>query len=109
MVQPACVGLCGDSIFMYGLETGLALLPNLSVTRFSPYEPELIEALERFKPDMLIIETDPPHTTLVSQCVERGWRILLVSAASTQTLFVQSQSIELSDFDALVRLVRPSD
>lgn len=108
MSRSGCVVLCGDSVFMYGLEVGLTQLPNLSVARFAIHQPELMELIKTFNPDMLIIEKNFAHNFPIDLCLEQGWRILLVSADSNQTVFVQGQSIELNDFDALARLIQPA-
>jgi hypothetical protein len=65
--------ICGASIYMLAIETGLSKMAEGDIVRINPYQPDIVKRISQLEPHVVIMEWNEENSALAreitAQCI----------------------------------------
>ncbi len=97
--------ICGESIFLSAIESGLATLSGLEVIHFHPHLPDVVARMADLKPDMIIVEQNDTHGDLALALLSRDLPLVKLDAQTGQGTFLTGRKFPISGVEDVTRLL----
>ncbi len=97
--------ICGESIYLSAIESGLAALPGLETVHVRPHLPDVVTRMAELEPDMIIIEQNDTHHDLIPALLSRGLPLVELDARAGQGTFLTGRKVPISGAEDVVRLL----
>ena len=95
MKQPRRIVICGTSIYMMAIETGLRTKAELEVLRVNPHLPNAAERIAALKPDAFVVERDDHSSRLVMALLGQGFPLMFLDPLERKiTILVGHQVLD---------------
>jgi hypothetical protein len=97
--------ICGDSIYMLAIESGLSEMAEGQVVRVNPYLPDIVERIRLLAPHVVILERNGKNSELALEIQSQGIPVITLDEArgSIKVLVGEHpQSTEISELSYLI-------
>ncbi len=106
MAEPSWrIIICGRSIFAMVVETSLAELPDLHVTRLDPHLPEALERITDLTPDVVLIERGSGQGDLALTLLSLGIPLIELDGKEKRALALTGYQVPTAGIDDLTRMI----
>ena len=73
--------ICGDSIYMLAIESGLSGMAEVDVVRINPYLPNTLERIKVLEPHVVIIERTWKNNELALEILGQSIPVIILDEA----------------------------
>jgi hypothetical protein len=97
--------ICGDSIYLLAIESGLSSKTEGEVVRIDPYLPNIVESINLLKPCAVIIELDEKNNELVLENLAQSIHLIVLDEAQRSIKVLAKENIPIAEISELTYVI----
>jgi len=97
--------ICGASIYMLAIESGLSAMVEGDVVRIDPYLPNIVESINLLKPCAVIIELDEKNNELVLENLAQSIHLIVLDEAQRSIKVLAKENIPIAEISELTYVI----
>jgi hypothetical protein len=105
--------ICGGSIYMLAIETGLTEVVEQDVVRVNPNLPNTLEHINLLDPNVVIIERNRKNNPLAHELLQQGFTLIVLDEAQRAITVLgreRSSRSEISELTCVIeKIIRQQD
>lgn len=82
--------LCGASIYMLAIESGLSKMEEVDIVRIDPYHPNSVERINELEPNVVIMERNGDHSVLALDILWENKPLIVLDEARRSIMVLNS-------------------
>jgi hypothetical protein len=105
MKESRRIVICGASIYMLAIESGLSAMAELDVVRINPYLPNTVERISVLEPHVVIIELKGKNSALALEILCQNIPLIVLDEARRSIMVLSREYVPKSEIGELTYYV----
>jgi len=97
--------ICGESIFLSAIASGLTALPGLEIIHFHPHLPSIVERMADLEPVMIVVEQNDAYSDLILILLSQDLPLVELNIRAGQGTLLTGRKFPVSSAEDMVRLL----
>jgi hypothetical protein len=105
MKESLRIVICGASIYMLAIESGLSAMAELDVVRINPYLPNTVERISALEPHAVIIELKGKNSPLALEILCQNIPLIVLDEARRSIMVLAREHVPKTEIGELTYYV----
>ena len=105
MTDSRRIVICGDSIYLLAIESGLSSKTEGEVVRIDPYLPNIVESINLLKPRAVIIELDEKNNELLLENLAQSIHLIVLDEAQCSIKVLAKENVPIAEISELTSVI----
>ena len=97
--------ICGTSIYMLAIESGLSTMAEVDVVRIDPYLPNAVERINELEPHVVIIEQNGKKNELVLDNLCQNIPLIVLDEAGRSIMVLAREHVPKAEISELTYVI----